>query len=102
MIDPISEEFFKKFTGRAKENTRIYRELFRAEPDNHQKTFEDLKQDREDFKKMGNVELYEKYKEMSPNIQGHMVDYPVEYLKNSDLELNATDMANLVPKINFT
>jgi hypothetical protein len=32
--DPLDPEFLKEFIARGKRNTEIYREIFRAEPDN--------------------------------------------------------------------
>lgn len=99
--DPICDEVFERLVQVSDKNTKLYRELFRAEPDDHQTDFEKLKEDREAYQSMGKVEQIDKYKRLSPEIQGHVVDYPIYYMKDQDLELNLTDMANLVPAINF-
>ena len=101
VVDPLDEEFIQNFVERAYNNTRIYNEVFKAEPDNTQKTFDDLQKDRDDYDNMGSVEQMNKYEEYKDQIIGHIVDYPVNYLIDQNLELNMTDMANLVPAINF-
>jgi phospholipase D1/2 len=39
--DPLSDELWEKWTSQADTNTEIFRHLFRADPDDHIKTFED-------------------------------------------------------------
>lgn len=100
--DPLCEEFFQKLIRRSEKNTKYYRDIFKVEPDDRQTDFDKIKQDREEFESRGTTKTYELYQELAPKIKGHIVDYPIYYLQNEDLELNRTDMANLVPKINFT
>lgn len=101
LSDPICDEVFERLVQVSDNNTKLYRELFRAEPDDHQTDFEKLKEDRETYQNMSQAEKIDKYKRLSPEIQGHVVDYPIYYMKDQNLELNLTDMANLVPAINF-
>lgn len=100
--DPIAEDFFNFFVQRSEHNTDLYRELFRAEPDDHQSSFENLKKDRDEYAAMGSAIKYDKYKELKDEIIGHIVNYPTNYMSEETLDLKFTDVENLVPKINFT
>ena len=79
----------------------MYRQIFRAEPDNNQTTSKLLKKDRNDFKELTNEELLERYHELSPQIKGHLVRYPISYLKDMNLSLKLFDKEKIVPAINF-
>lgn len=99
--DPLDPAFIKKYEERAKTNTKMYRRIFKAEPDNHQTTQKELKKDRIDMKGLNDEELLERYKELSPHIRGHYVEYPYNYLKNMNLSLKLFDKEKIVPAINF-
>jgi hypothetical protein len=91
----------KEFIARGKRNTEIYREIFRAEPDNWQTSSKLLRQDRQEFAKQSNEELLEKYQKLIGEIKGHFVEFPLEYLKDLNLSLKLLDKEKLVPAINF-
>ena len=99
--DPLNVKFLKKFEERASVNTKMYRRIFKAEPDNLQVTNKALKHDRSDFLKISNEELLERYSELSPHIRGHFVEYPYNYLKEVSLGLKMFDKEKIVPAINF-
>jgi hypothetical protein len=42
------------------------------------------------------------YEEYIPGVQGHIVDYAINYMSEQSLELDFTDPNNLIPKITFT
>jgi len=91
----------KEFISRGKRNTEIYREIFRAEPDNYQTSSKQLKEDRKIMANMPNEELLENYNKLSGEIKGHYVEYPFDYLKDQSLSLKLLDKEKLVPAINF-
>jgi phospholipase D1/2 len=57
----------------AKDNTKIYREVFGCYPDNKAKKFGDI----EELKKKANPSLY---KEKIKKLKGHYVQWPVNFL----------------------
>ncbi|KAI5292724.1 Phospholipase, partial [Ascosphaera pollenicola] len=65
--DPLSTELWDLWTDRATTNTQVFRQLFRADPDNHITTFEE----------------YDKFAPMNKKNQGHLADpfTPVEEVK---------------------
>ena len=97
----MNQKFFEEFVERGKRNTEIYREIFRAEPDNEQTSSKKLKKDRKEFSEMSNEELLDKYKELVGEIKGHYVEFPFDYLKEQNLSLKLLDKEKLVPAINF-
>lgn len=101
VADPIDSKFFKIFEMRAKRNSEIYRDIFRAEPCDFQTSFKVLKKDRKEFKETPEEEIVEKYHKLSKEIKGHFVEYPLFFLKDSSLSLKLTDKEKLVPAINF-
>ena len=100
--DCISEEFFEMMVERSKKNTQIYYDIYRAEPSDNQRTFEELVADREAFENTSIEERQNTYDENIGGVVGHVVDFPVHYMQEQSLELDLTDVHNFVPKINFT
>lgn len=79
----------------------MYNEIFYAEPADHQTDFDKIKEDRKKFEEMSDEDLLEKYNRLSPKIKGNIVDFPIYYCKDADLEFNYTDIGNLFPAANF-
>ncbi|KAI5283642.1 hypothetical protein KEM54_001964 [Ascosphaera aggregata] len=65
--DPLNSELWDLWTSQATTNTQIFRQLFRADPDNHITTFAE----------------YDKFSPMNKKNQGHLADpfTPVEEVK---------------------
>lgn len=99
--DPLSPVFKKRFDERCSTNTKMYRRIFKAEPDNSQTTNKALKKDRADMSEQGEEEFLERYNELSPHIKGHFVEYPTNYMKDVNLGLKMFDKEKIVPAINF-
>ena len=43
-----------------------------------------------------------KYKQNSPRIKGHIVEYPIDFLQNEELNINFFSKENLIPENSFT
>ena len=99
--DPISEELWSTMKSRAKRNSNIYRNIFDCFPDNKFKTFDDLKK-RKIFKTDEEIKnLKEKYEESIIGIKGHIVEYPIDFLENEELNIDFFSKENLLPEKNF-
>ena len=101
VADPLEKKFLDKMRNDGKSNTNFYRKVFRAEPDDHQTSFQALKKDREAFLQTPMSETLEMYNKLKDNVKGNYVEYPTEYLRDAPLELQATNLAKLVPAKNF-
>ncbi|KAI9691964.1 MAG: hypothetical protein M1820_009642 [Bogoriella megaspora] len=90
VADPMSDELWNEWTGRATTNTDVFRWLFHADPDDNIKTFEDY----ESFvPKAGHKQghLHDPYmpaetvrKELD-KIRGHLVWFPLRFLEDADM-----------------
>lgn len=89
VADPMSDDLWQLWTGQATTNTNIFRQLFRADPDDNIRSFKDY----ENFlppssdRKQGH--LYDKYasnKEIRAKldqIRGHLVWMPLHFLEDA-------------------
>ena len=99
--DPLNDELWSTMRSRAELNSSIYRDIFDCFPDNKFKTFGALKtrkiirteEDKEELKKL--------YAEKIGGIQGHIVEYPVEFLYLENLDIDFFSKENLIPEKNF-
>ena len=99
--DPLSDNLWKTVHERAKLNTSIYRDIFDCYPDNKFKTFAELK-NRKFFKTDEEIkELKERYEEKKGGINGQIVEYPIEFLKEETINIDVFSKENLVPEKNF-
>ena len=100
--DPVSNNLFDFMNQRAKENTKLYHNIFGCYPDDAYTNFKIL----EEAKKMKEIEIPENflnnYNKMKGNIKGHIVEYPLLFLKEEELGKSFFSVENLVPEYNFT
>ena len=104
LIDPLSNELLHLFRETARNNTLIYRKLFRCYPDDEMKTFKDTKNcpkipfvDKDEIEK-----LQKEYKKEKKNIKGHIVEFPLHFLEKEILGAGFLGIYSLVPEHNFT
>ena len=104
LIDPLSNELLDLFRETARNNTLIYRKLFRCYPDDEMKTFKDIKNcpkipfvDKDEIEK-----LQKDYKKEKNNIKGHIVEFPLHFLEKEILGAGFLGIYSLVPEHNFT
>lgn len=90
VTDPMADSLWDKWTGQATTNTETYRYLFRADPDDHIKTFEDY----DHFAPRSNVKQghlqdpfmpAEEVKKQLDQIKGHLVWMPLDFLKDAEM-----------------
>ena len=84
--DPVSDKLFSLFLKRAKNNTKIYQYIFRHYPDDSFWNFQSIK-DFEKLKKSETLEhLLNKYNKYKDKIVGHIVEFPLLFLKGEPLK----------------
>ncbi|KXG52463.1 Phospholipase D/Transphosphatidylase [Penicillium griseofulvum] len=90
VMDPLSDGVWNKWTSQATGNTETYRMLFRADPDDHIKTFEDY----DNFRPRGTHKeghLFDPYmpakdvREKLDSIKGHLVWLPLDFLCDAEM-----------------
>ena len=104
LVDPLSDELLKLFMNTAKNNTLIYRKLFRCYPDDEMKTFKDTKKcpriplvDKKEIE-----QLQKDYEKEKKSIKGHIVEFPLHFLEKEVLGAGFLGIYSLVPEHNFT
>ncbi|KAF2231066.1 phospholipase D/nuclease [Viridothelium virens] len=90
VADPLGDALWDEWTGRATTNTDVFRWLFHADPDDNIKTFADYKSFiPESGHKQGHLhDLYmpaETVRKELDKIKGHLVWYPLDFLKDADM-----------------
>jgi phospholipase D1/2 len=101
MDDPLNPKFLKSIEKHCKINTDFYWDVFRAEPDDRYRTYADVKQGRDYITKMDPEKQMVSYNSRKETLKGFYVEYPTYYLDDESLELVVTNVANLIPVINF-
>ncbi|KAJ5483782.1 hypothetical protein N7530_003028 [Penicillium desertorum] len=90
VMDPLSDGVWNTWTSQATGNTETYRMLFRADPDDHIKTFEDY----DNFRPRGTHKeghLFDPYmpakdvREKLDLIKGHLVWLPLDFLRDAEM-----------------
>lgn len=87
VADPLSDQVWERWTAQASRNTEIFRRLFRADPDDHVKNWEDY----DNFLPKTNVKQGHLYDRFTPvkdvraaldEIRGHLVWMPMDFLRD--------------------
>ncbi|KAL9114507.1 MAG: hypothetical protein Q9227_001588 [Pyrenula ochraceoflavens] len=90
VADPLGDKVWDMWTSQATKNTEIYRHLFRADPDNHIKNFEEY----DSFvprKQIKQGHLHDPYmpaaevRDKLDQIRGHLVWMPLDFLKDAEM-----------------
>ncbi|KAI8369196.1 hypothetical protein EDC96DRAFT_504222 [Choanephora cucurbitarum] len=108
LMDPLDLDFYGRIWNKiAEKNTLIYREMFRCVPDNTVHSIEQHRQFVPDPNRVLPGHIAEPWKYTDEQIlfklnqiQGHLVEFPIDYLK--DVNLTASMMQEAVPPIVFT
>lgn len=107
VADPLSEKLWKTWTSQATTNTEVFRFLFRADPDDNIKTFEEY----DHFaprKSIKQGHLHDPFlpvdivRENLDKIKGHLVWMPFDFLKDAEmaepgLSVNQITVVSLYP-----
>ena len=99
--DPLNDKLWNEMRDKAKKNSQAYSDIFDCFPDNKFNNFAKLKErkiiktpeDKEELKKL--------YDENSSRISGHIVQYPINFLKDEELDIDFFSKENLIPEKNF-
>ncbi|CAO3621078.1 unnamed protein product [Mucor fragilis] len=108
VMDPLHDEFYYDIWNKtAEKNTLVYRDVFRCVPDDTVHSVEQHRQFVPDPTRVlpGHVaepwnRTNEQIQAKLDDIQGHLVEFPTEYLKN--ISMTASVMQEAVPPIVFT
>ena len=100
--DPVSDELFNFCINRAKNNMEIYNYLFSCYPHDSFNNFQKLKNAQEIKNNQNEKDLVDEYNKYKTKIVGHIVEFPLLFLKDEDLKISWISKENFVPEINFT
>lgn len=107
VMDPLSDGVWNSWTSQASVNTETYRMLFRADPDDHIKTFDDYDAFVPRGARQGH--LFDPYmpaaevREKLDRIKGHLVWLPLDFLCDAEmaepgLAVNQITEVSIYPK----
>lgn len=94
--DPLSETTLREIRKVARENTQIYEELFGVLPSDKVRTWEELAARREGAGQLGDITRTTsaaRAEEELSRVQGHLVEFPLDFLVEEDLAPSAISTA---------
>ena len=100
--DPLDNKLFDLINQRANNNTLIYRSLFGCYPDDVYTSYKILNQTRKNKEKESPEVFLDNYLKNKDNILGHIVEFPLMFLREEELGRIYFTKENLVPEYNFT
>jgi phospholipase D1/2 len=100
--DPVSINLHQLFINRARINTRIYHEIFGCYPHDSYTNIGLLKAAQKIKENEKPELLLKKYMDLKNQIIGHIVEFPLQFLKEEELGISFFSKENLVPEYNFT
>lgn len=94
--DPLSDSFWNFLTQTARRNTLLYRQIFHCSPDDiYHKTHHSKQAKKFEIRK----ELYEEHR---GEFRGHVVEFPLNYLCEENLNRRIATMERFMPLDIFT
>ena len=100
--DPVNNKLYTFIRNRASINTRVYRNVFGCYPDDTYTSFEILKV-AQNRKKQEEPRIFlNYYNNAKDQIKGHIVEYPLKFLKDEELGKIFFSVENIIPEYNFT
>ena len=100
--DPVDNKLFALINSRANNNTLIYRSLFGCYPDDTLTSYQILNNTKKMKEKESPEVFLQNYLKMKDSIVGHIVEFPLLFLKDEALGRIYFTKENLVPEYNFT
>ncbi|KAL9610790.1 MAG: hypothetical protein Q9167_004522 [Letrouitia subvulpina] len=91
VADPMSDQVWNMWTGNADTNTQIFRHLFRADPDNNIKNFDDYEAFLPRHNKFKQGHLHDPFmpadevRQKLDQIKGHLVWMPLDFLCDAEM-----------------
>lgn len=92
--DPLSDVFSNIWTQLASNNTAWYRRVFRCYPDNSIRSFKQLSK----FEAEAEPESYQLLKD---NVNGILVEFPLNFLEDENLQISVFSKEFLLPDDSF-
>jgi len=83
--DPLDDKLFQTMKSIAKTNTYFYSETFQVYPDDKYLTFNDVIKQQNEVEKEDVDCLLKNYNLIKEYIKGHIVDFPLNFLKEENL-----------------
>jgi phospholipase D1/2 len=104
VADPLGDKVWAMWTGQATKNTELYRMIFRADPDDNIKTWEDYDtfSPRKTVKQGHIHDPYVPVKELRAKldqIRGHLVWMPLDFLKDENMAENMEHTVSCFPPV---
>ena len=99
--DPLNDKLWNEMRDKAKKNSQAYSDIFDCFPDNKFNNFAKLKERKIIKTQEDKEELKKLYDENSSRISGHIVQYPINFLKDQELDIDFFSKENLIPERNF-
>ena len=99
--DPLNHNLWTDIRSKANVNSAIYNNIFDCFPDNKFNNFAKLKERKIIKSKEDKQKIKEDYEKKIIGILGHIVEYPIEFLKDEELDIDFFSKENLVPEKNF-
>ena len=99
--DPLNLNLWTDIRSKANVNSAIYSNIFDCFPDNKFNNFAKLKERKIIKSKEDKQKIKEDYEKKIIGILGHIVEYPIEFLKDEELDIDFFSKENLVPEKNF-
>ncbi|KAK2595950.1 hypothetical protein QQS21_006480 [Conoideocrella luteorostrata] len=90
VADPLSDQLWEMWTGQAQKNTKIFRNVFHADPDDHIKNFNDYDQYLPP-KGVKAGHIYDQFmppeevREKLSQVRGHLVYMPMQFLQDAEM-----------------
>ena len=100
--DPVNKKLFKFMNSRAKNNTKIYRDIFGCYPDDSYNNFESIRNAQKIKDEEWDDVLLNKYMRMKNQIMGNIVEFPLNFLRDENLGKIIEYASLVVPEISFT
>lgn len=100
--DPLTDELYDVICSTAKNNTEAYRNIYNCYPDDNMIAFKDIPSHKLTSMTQKEInELNTKYNQYQSTIKGHIVQFPLNFLKNEILNRSFFSAEMLVPIKNF-
>ena len=100
--DPVSDQLHNFIIQRANNNTKIYHTVFGCYPDDFYTNINLLQNAKKEKEKEDPQTFLNNYIGLKDKIVGHIVEYPLLFLKEEELGKSFFSVENLVPEYNFT
>ena len=100
--DPVSDKLFSLFIFRARNNAKLFRYIFGCYPDDSFTSFQSIEDAQRVQQKETDEHLLLKYNKYKEKIIGHIVEFPLLFLKDEILKMSFSLEKSIIPEHNYT